>query len=241
MATESSSGGGISAITNATDVVDGYAAFSFVVWIKSDAINTDRGFLMCDSTAFAGGNDQGLGCRYDTAGASGGQDDVLKGSIDSTGKSNSGFETTANTQKTTLQCIIVVWEAGDREHVWLDGVENALSFTPANGSGVTAGNDSVWLHRGSKDNADAWDGIVYELRFYNRRLAANEITSIATMRGQDRILNGLILHWHGDQGAPGTSVSAVTDRSGNGYNGTTSGTAPTFAEDVVHTRRRRAA
>jgi hypothetical protein len=166
---------------------------------------------------------------------------VLKGSIDSTGKTNSGFETTANTQKTTLQCVIVVWEAGDREHVWLDGVEDALSDVPANGSGVTVNADSVWLHRGAKDGSNAWDGIVYELRFYNRRLADNEIRAINAMRGLDSIRAGMILKWHGDQGAPGTTVSGVTDRSGNGYNGTVSGTAPTFAEDVIHVRRRRAA
>lgn len=241
MATETTSGAGVSAFTYGSQVTNGYSAFSYVIWVKSDAINTDRGFMHTRTGALSGGNDDTIGCRYDTAGASGGQDDVLKGSIDSTGKTNNGFETTANTQKTILQCIIVVWEAGDREHVWLDGVENALSHTPSTGSGVTVNADSVWMHRGAKDSSNAWDGIVYELRFYGRRLADNEIRTINAMKGLDSIRAGMILKWHPDQGAPGATASGVTDRAGNGYDGTVSGTAPTFAEDVIHVRRRRAA
>lgn len=241
MATETNSGAGVSALTYGGAVSNGYSAFSYVLFIKSDATGTDRGFLHTDSGAFAGGTDDVIGCRYDAAGATGGGTSVLKGSIDSTGKTNNGFETSNNSQKTTLQCVIVVWEAGDREHVWLDGVEDVLTHNPATGSGVTAGADSVWLHRGAKDATNAWDGIVYELRFYGRRLTENEIRTISALKGLDSIRAGMILKWHPDQGAPGTAASGVTDRAGNGYNGTVSGTAPTFAEDVIHVRRRRAA
>lgn len=242
MATETLGAGVTSYITYGTQVTNGYAALSVVMWVKSDITSTDRGFFHTSSAAIAAGQDAGTCMRYDATGFSGGGTNLLKVAIDSTGKTNSGLESANGTQSTALQCLILTWSAGDRERLYINDVETTPTFTPANGSGVTVNADSVWMHRGGKDNANSWNGIVHELRIYNRLLSAAERSAIYTQRGQDTIKNGLIHHWHGDEGAPGTNVSSIFDRSGNGHTGTAGGTAtPTFAADLVHFRRRRAA
>ncbi|HSN70009.1 MAG TPA: LamG-like jellyroll fold domain-containing protein [Steroidobacteraceae bacterium] len=180
--------------------------------------------------------------RYDQAGASGGGSNLMKVACDNTGKTNQGYESANNTQTTAFQSMILAWEAGDRERLYINGVEDTPTYAPATGSGVTVNANSFWMHRGGKDATNAWDGVVYEIRVYSRKLTAAEILTIHTMRGLDSIKNGLIHHWHGDEGAPGTNVSTILDRSGNGHTGTAGGTnTPTFAADLVHFRRRRAA
>lgn len=242
MATETLGAGVTSYISTGMQVTNGYAALTVVAWIKSDITATDRGFLGTRAAQFTGGTDDTVSMRYDAAGASGGGTNVIKCSIDSTSKTNNGLESSSSKQVTTLQNLIMDWADGDRERLYIDGVEDTPSYAPPTHTGVTINADGLWLHRGSKDNANSWNGLVHELRIYNRKLSAAERQAIVTMRGQDRILNGLIIHWHGDQGAPGTTVTTVVDRSGNGFTGTVGGTtAPTFAEDVIHFRRRRAA
>jgi hypothetical protein len=242
MATETLGAGVTSFISTGVQVTNGYAALTIVAWIKSDVTTSDRGFLYTRAAGLVAGNDDTVSMRYDAAGASGGGTNVIKAGIDSTSKVNNALESASGVQTTALQNLIMDWEAGDRERLYIDGVETTPTNTPPAHTGVTINADDLWLHRGGKDNVNSWDGTIYELRIYSRKLAAAERQNIVTQRGQDTIRNGLILHWHGDQGAPGAAVSSVTDRSGNGYTGTAGGTAtPTFAEDLIHTRRRRAA
>lgn len=242
MATETLGAGVTSYITYASQVTNGYAGLTVVVWIKSDLTATDRGFLHTRTAAFTGGNDDTVCMRYDAAGASGGGTNLIKAGIDSTSKTNNALESASGTQSTALQCLIMDWAVGDRERLYINDVETTPTNTPPTHTGVTINATAVWLHRGAKDNANSWNGIVHEIRIYNRKLTAAERSAIFAQKGQDTVKQGLILHWHGDQGAPGTNVSTVTDRSGNGYTGTAGGTAtPTYAEDVIFTRRRRAA
>jgi len=241
MATESP-GGTTSWITYSSQVTNGYTALTVVAWVKSDETSSDRGFFQTLTSAITGGQDQPCCMRYDAAGASGGGSNLIKCAIDSTDKTNNGLESASGVQTTAPQCLIMDWEVGDRERLYIDNSETTPTNTPPTHTGTTINADSVWMHRGGKDNSNSWNGVVYELRIYNRKLSAAERSAIYAQQGQDTIKGGLVLHWHGDQGAPGTTVSSVTDRSGNGYTGTAGGTSsPTFAEDVVHTRRRRAA
>lgn len=241
MATESPGGGVTSWITYGSAVTNGYSALTVVVFIKSDETSSDRGFFHTSTSAITGGQDATICMRYDVAGASGGGTNVIKCAIDSTSKTNNGLESASSVQTTSFQSLIMDWEDGDRERLYIDGIETTPTATPPTHTGVTINANSLWLHRGAKDNANSWNGIVYELRIYDRKLTAQERQAIVTLRGQDMIRNGLILHWHGDEGAPGTSVTSTTDRSGAGNTGTAGGaSSPTYAEDLVHVRRRRA-
>lgn len=232
------SGTGTSEVTVDGTFLNGNSALSVVLWVKSDVTATDKGFLYTYTT-FTGGTDQGTACRYDAAGASGGGSQVIKCCIDSTSKTNSGYESASLVQTTSLQNLIFQWSAGNQEQLYIDGVADVPTARAAAYGGTVTNCTTLRICRGAKDGTACWDGLVHELRIYNRVLSANEISSIATMRGQDGIRNGLIIQWHGDQDYPGQTVTGgVTDRSGQGRTGTPA-TSPTFAEDLIHVRRRR--
>ena len=236
MATETS-GIGTAMITTGGSFLNGNSALCVVLWIKSDVIATDHGFLQTYSTG-PDGTDQAIGCRYDLSGASGGGSNLIKLCIDAGTKINSGYESASGVQTTSLQSLIFQWSSGNQETLYIDGVLDTPTFRASAYSGTTVNCNTVRMHRGGKDEASNWNGIVYEFRVYDRILTQNEITSIATMKGQDSIKNNLVLLWHGDKSYPNQSVSTVTDRSGEGRGGTASGT-PIFAEDLIHVRRRR--
>lgn len=242
MATQTASGSGPAGleVTAIGAVLNGHAAVSVVIWSKSNGTNTDRGQLYTvDNTP--NGSDHGLGCRYDATGASWGGPNKLKLSVERTGGVQQ-LETSDNTQTTALQSIIYSWASGQVVQCWLDGVLDALTTggTSGAGSGTTSNNSACLMHRGGKDGNNAWNGVIYELRFYDRKLTANEVVAIATRKGSDPIIAGRIFFWKANGGAPGAACSSVRDRAGSSH-GSAVGTV-TFAEDgEIAPRRRRAA
>ena len=44
----------------------------------------------------------------------------------------------------------------------------------------------------SSATASKFDGIIYDIRIYNRILSAAEVSTIYNMRGKDNIINGLV-------------------------------------------------
>jgi hypothetical protein len=219
---------------------NGHSEITVVAWIKSNSTNTDRGFLYTkDDTP--GDGDEGICCRYDSSGATWGGTNKLKMAIETT-SGNQQLESSDNTQTTNFQNVIFSWAAGGQIDLWLDGVLDPLTTGGRNPArtGTSADTSAAVMHRGFSDSNNCWNGTVYEIRIYNRKLSENEVFSINTMRGSDGIRDGLIFQWHADAGAPGTAATAVIDRSGNGNDGVNQGTV-TYAEDEVHTRKRRAA
>ena len=220
--------------------LNGLSAVTVVIWVKSGSTSTDRGFFYTVDTT-PNGSDHGLGCRYDASGASWGGTNKLKLAVEHTGATQQ-LESSDNTQTTNFQSVVYSWASGQVVQLWLDGVLDNLATGGTSGanSGTTTNNSAVLMHQGGKDGGNCWNGTVYEIRVYNRKLVENEVFAINTLRGSDGIRSGLIFQWHADAGAPGAAATAVVDRSGNGNDGVNSGTV-TYAEDEVHTRKRRAA
>ena len=239
MATETAGGSAQDLNLASGTFLNGLSGCTVVLWIKSDATSTDKGMLFTNASP-PNGTDQAIGCRYDAAGASYGGTSVIKLSIDAGTKTNSGYESASTVQTTALQCLIFSWASGGQEELWIDGVLDTPTGRAAAYSGTTVNCNNFLMHRGGKDGSNAWDGIIYEMRIYNRKLTVNEVDWINAAKGQDAIRNGMLIKWHGDQSYPAQSATAITDRSGNGRDGTNNGTV-TYAEDVIHTRRRRAA
>lgn len=241
MATRTAAGG-TSYFTYSSPVTNGLSAITVVALIKSDSTSTDRGFFHTQAAGITAGSDNAVSCRYDSSGAGGGGSNLLKMAVQHSLPATQQLESSNNSQTTGFQSVIFHWASGEQIALYLDGVQDTPTSNSAGSSGTTTNAAEVWMHRGAKDNANAWNGVVYELRIYNRKLAENEIISIANMNGADGIKDGLILHWHGE-GAPGTTAGSIVDRSGNGYTGTAGGTTtPTYEEDDrVQMRRRRAA
>lgn len=240
MATATTSGSAKDLRDASVTNLNGHSALTVVVWIKSNSTSTDRGFLYTKDTT-PGDGDEGICCRYDAVGASWGGSNKLKMAIETTG-GNQQLESSDNTQTTNFQSVIWSWESTGLIELWLDGILDDLATGGRNPArtGTTTDTSAVLMHRGFTDSSNCWNGTVYEIRIYNRKLAENEVFAIDTLRGSDGIRSGLIFQWHADAGAPGTPATAVVDRSGNGNDGVNSGTV-TYAEDEVYTRKRRAA
>ena len=98
---------------------------------------------------------------------------------------------------------------------WMDATYKGENH--ANGTGLkTATSRAVEICR---DEYNKWyyNGILFDVRIYNRALTANEIAEIYHKRGADRVWQGLVGRWRLDEFVTGASVR---DLSGNGNHGT---------------------
>lgn len=81
-----------------------------------------------------------------------------------------------------------------------------------------------------------------DLRIYSRELSDAEILTIATVRGPDGIVDGLIARWMQDEGSEGvqvpTTADFIKDRGPFGINGKNAATNPTYEAGNIRTRRR---
>jgi len=79
------------------------------------------------------------------------------------------------------------------------------------------------------------DGILHDVRHYERALSVEELETIYYANGKDHIVNGLKHHWNMWEGAPGTSMSgsgSIKDVGEDPQDGTPEGN-PTFAEQDI--------
>lgn len=77
-----------------------------------------------------------------------------------------------------------------------------------------------------------WNGYIDDVRVYNRALSGSEIQTLASSRERIQLTDGLVGYWPMDDGFVGTLASTVLDRSGNGHNGTYSGT-PVWTSGIL--------
>jgi hypothetical protein len=92
--------------------------------------------------------------------------------------------------------------------------------------------------------AEHFDGILEDVRIYNRVLSANEALTIYAAQGSDGIVDGLVHRWIMNEGASGTTVSGASSVrdivDASQLHGTPTGT-PVYREDFRTRWRRRAA
>jgi hypothetical protein len=86
-----------------------------------------------------------------------------------------------------------------------------------------------------------FDGILHDMRVYNRALSAAELQTITVSRGKDSLFSGLVNRWKLTELAPGVTAAAgasVRD-SMNLQNDGTPQNSPVYATWLVSNRRRR--
>lgn len=90
------------------------------------------------------------------------------------------------------------------------------------------------------NNFGIWDGIIEDLRMYNRALSDAEIMTMYNQRGHDGIVNGLVYKAPMDELSPGTAVGAtsVLDVSSTRDNSDAINGAPTYRASRLSMRRR---
>jgi hypothetical protein len=198
------------------------AGLSISLWIQSDLIDTDKGFIIGSDPD---GTDQ-RGIRYDTSGASGGGDDVIKYGVACTDGADE-TESSVGIQTTEWQHIAMVWDNdGTGTDLYINGVMDVKSFDGTNRTGLTAGYTKLLVGKGSKDTAaDAgWDGRIDDVRVYDYRLSEGNVRYLAGVG--DRVVDPVYVPpVYGPMELHVEFEGDATDSSGNDRDGTLMGDA----------------
>jgi len=109
-------------------------------------------------------------------------------------------------------------------------------------SSVGSTDSTVDLYIGSSVAYPSYfDGIIDDVRIYNRALSLPEIQSIYHSRGSDNIINGLVGRWLMNEDTDGATTSgagSTIDISGNGNDGSPTDTPITYRATPIKLIRR---
>ena len=159
------------------DYINGLSAFTVAMWIKSDTIDTSRGFF---NTRDPGRYDC-LNLRYDTAAWSGGANDTFSCYLSTTG-ADGLVEGEADTQTTGWQHVAFTWADGGTPLLYLDGALQTPTFTTGPQSGTVRNATKVVIGKGELDTTSSWLGLIDDVRIYGRQLGAAEVEAVANLR-----------------------------------------------------------
>lgn len=102
-------------------------------------------------------------------------------------------------------------------------------------------NSSQPLRIGSRsDQSDDYDGLLDDVRIYDRGLSAAEIETIFAAEGTDGIVENIVARWFLDEQAPGVTAAgagSIKDLGPNGLN-LTPNNSPVYAEGILRSRRK---
>lgn len=155
-------------------VLNGVDAVTVALWVKSSATNVGKGIFHTKSSP--SGEDKNLALRYDMEGWAGGGTSLVKGALD-TSAGDTAVESSSNTQTTAWQHLVLVWYSDSAPDLYVDGQLNTPSFYGDILSGVLQGVDGVTFGVGVKDAH--WDGLIDDVRIYNRALCPEDIDDLA--------------------------------------------------------------
>ncbi len=167
--------GGIVEDDDAEDYLNGLEAITMAMWVKADAIPTDKGFIIAAPPA---GADSFCTVRYDAAGATAGGTAVLKIGLTSTGGEQQ-LESSNNLQTTEWQHVAVTWSSGQPITLYADGIEDTPTDNYAGMVGTISGCNTLIVGQGGKDAGASWAGMIDEVRIYDRVLSVGEILWLA--------------------------------------------------------------
>jgi hypothetical protein len=176
--------------SDADGYLNGLSAITVCLWVKSDVTGQDHGILF---TRDPTGTDEELGLRYDDTGAFGGGVSIIKASIRSTW-GYTQIESTSATQTTEWQHLALVWDSGSSLKLYINGSLNLLAYDKGTLGGTVSGVQKLMLGQGSKGTY--WDGLIDDVRIYDRALGAGEIYPVSTDVG-------LMARWKLDEEGPG--------------------------------------
>ena len=125
-----------------------------------------------------------------------------------------------------------------RSFLYLDGEDDSTT-SPASGSGTASAAVDVLIGArratGNTGTGFLLDGILSDVRIYNRALTENESKVIYNSRGNDKIYEGLIGRWMLNDNIPGSTISG-TDSVKDFMSGKNDGApigSPILREDVI--------
>jgi hypothetical protein len=183
--------------TNIKYSLNGLSEITVSLWVKSDVTGQDRGIFF--SREPYSSYDRELGLRYDKNGLYGGGVNNIKASIRTT-VGYEQIESSSSVQTTGWQHLAISWKSGTSMKLYINGVEDTLSYDRGAIGGTINYIDKFMLGCGTYGNY--WDGMIDDVRIYNRQLDPNEIYPPHSG------VSGLIAHWAFDE--QGTSDITIT-------------------------------
>ncbi len=173
---------------DAAGYMNGLSALSVALWIKSDVIGTDSGFIIFENPV---GQDK-KNIRYDADGG-GGDLNLFKYGVTTGNDVREEDESPSDLQSTDWQHVCVTWQNGTTAATFPNGLNfylNGVLLAPEEddgdfvANGVTSAYDRVMVGKGCKDEgaSDGWDGIVDDVQIYSRKLTQEEILVIMAGR-----------------------------------------------------------
>lgn len=206
---------------DAGDYLNGLSELTISMWVKSDVVDTDKGFLMGDDYSWS----DRRGMRYDVLGGSCNRcPNVIKYGVASTGDVREEDESSSYVQTTEWQHVLMTWQSEVGLKLYVDGVLDEPGDDSSAQGGVTEGYTTLMIGKGSKDNKDdeSWDGLIDEVRIYSYALSYAEARSLA---GKTEDL--VIQEAYGPMIAEYNFDADASDSSGNNLNGILIGDANT--------------
>lgn len=117
--------------------------------------------------------------------------------------------------------------------IYVDGISQTMKvlagYDDLSGGSSLANTETLKVS--NRSGIDKLDGTLWDLRVYDRVLSADEALTIATARGADGIVDGLMMRLPMLEGGDGSAASGsdtIKDWSGNGHHATPTNT-PTYA------------
>jgi hypothetical protein len=171
---------GESAVYRDGSFLNGLDALTITAWVKSNVTDTDKGFLIFEPPV--GNDDRDM--RYDASGITAGGRNIIKvGVTISQDGANTTLqlESSDNRQTTDWQHLTLVWASGQALKLYINGQPDSPTFNSDAALGRLADYSTVIIGKAGKDTAgSSWDGLIDEIRIYNRALTQVEVQ--ATMR-----------------------------------------------------------
>jgi hypothetical protein len=171
---------------DAEEYLNTFNAITVCMWIKSDQVGTERGFINC---AEPDGRDEFVSMRYDIQGSAGGGANIIKMGLRSTPPEEyykNYLESSSYVQTTGWQHVAMTWTGGEVIKFYVNGVRNTPTRTsdPCVPSTIT-GCTKLIIGKGCRDTGGAtngWNGLIDDVRIYNKVLTEDEIKQ--AMRGE---------------------------------------------------------
>ena len=154
--------------------LNGWDSLTVSMWVKADAIGTDRGLLYGTDPD---GNDRRVMIRQDAAGEKGGATNIYRTAHLLNTNNRQWLESSNGSATTNWQYLTMIRIPGSETLLYIDGSYDTPSWSNSK-SGTTNASTKLLLGKGSKDGAtSSWDGLMDEVRVLRSALSADWITT----------------------------------------------------------------
>ncbi|MCP4257008.1 MAG: LamG domain-containing protein, partial [Planctomycetes bacterium] len=222
----------------AGDYINGLEAITISLWIKSDIVGTDKGFVIFEDPS--GGDNRNM--RYDAASwAWEGGTNLIKMALDSTG-GHQAFEGSDNTQTTEWQHVAMVWSSGNELLLYINGQLDTPRGNDAGTEGTITGVTKLIVGQGAKDAGGGWDGLIDDVQIYNEALTETAILGLMTGEGYPYALgpvpaDGAVIEdtWVSLNWSPGDFALSHDVYIGDNFDAVNAGAEGTFQGNQTET------